>query len=203
MKVLVCDDHTMLAEGLATRLRARGHDVRVHATPEDAVRSAAASLPHLCLMDVRFPGRPHGGLDALPHLRRVSPETIVLMLSAGMTPAVARAAKARGARGVASKDISLAALERAVEAVASGRPWAPSGVVRDLRSTLTTRELEVLDLVALGASTSQIGASMRIAPSTVRGHLEATMQKLDVHTRVDAAGLAGRVVIDLRDDPSP
>lgn len=201
MRILVCDDHALLAEALASRLRTRGHEVRVEVTPEDAVAAAAADQPDLCLMDLRFPGRPLGGLQAIPDLRTESPETAVLLLSAAADAKTARAALTAGAHGVAGKDIALPALERAVEQIALGRVVASEELTAGSgRASLTDRERQVIDLVAAGRSTAQIATDLTISAATVRGHVEAILGKLGVHSRLHAATLAGRRVPQQRVD---
>jgi two-component system nitrate/nitrite response regulator NarL len=192
MRILLCDDHSLLAESLAVRLRARGHEVRVESTPEGAVEAAAADAPDLCLMDLRFPGRPRGGLDAVPELRRRAASTALILLSGAINPDIARTAVAAGAHGVASKDISLPALESTVAHIAAGRVVASPDVAPPAgRELLTPREREIVDLIAAGRSTTQIAVLLDISVNTVRGHVESAMTKLGVHSRVDAASVAG------------
>lgn len=193
MNILICDDHALLAETLATRLRGRGHDVRVEHSPEAAVQAVSTAAPDVCLMDLRFPGRPRGGLDAIRAVRHVAPHTALLLLSGALTKETAAAAIAAGAHGVANKAIALTALEAAIEQIARGRAVVSEELAGGSgRMSLTAREREVLDLVAAGSSTVQIAAALDIATSTVRGHVESILSKLGVHSRLDAATLAGR-----------
>jgi two-component system nitrate/nitrite response regulator NarL len=202
VKVVICDDHRLLAEALAHRLRSRGHEVAVVLSPSDAHAQMQIAAKHgrpftLCLMDLRFPDDSHAGLHALPGLRVASPETVLMLLSSALDERTAHDALAAGAHVVARKDISLAALETAVADAEDGHALAPFELVRTGKAGhLTPREREVLALVARGMSTVEIGTSLGLAASTVRGHVEAVLTKLDVTSRLHAVAMAGSTITE-------
>lgn len=202
MKIAICDDHRLLAESLAHRLRSRGHEVSVTLSPPAALHLLRAQVARgdpftLCLMDLRFPEGARAGLQVLPALRQATPDTVLVLLSSALDERTAHDALAAGAHVVARKDISLDALETAVAEAAAGHDLVPFDLVRAGRAGhLTPREREVLALVARGLSTVEIGDHLGLAASTVRGHVEAVLTKLDVTSRLHAVAMAGATITD-------
>ena len=197
VKVLVCDDHVLLAEALASVLRRRGDEVTVTSDPQQAVLLAEQIVPDVCLMDRSFPDG--DGIDAARELARVVPATRVLMLSGHTDPAVVRAALEAGVSGFLRKDEAMGAILEAVDAVVRGevvidptllRPSArqPAAFV----SPLTTREQEVLQRIVDGQSTRSLAAAMNVSYSTARTHTQNLLDKLGVHTQLQAAAFAVR-----------
>ncbi|MCU1602187.1 MAG: response regulator containing a CheY-like receiver domain and an DNA-binding domain [Frankiales bacterium] len=185
MRVLVCDDHAMLAACLAHHFQERGHTARVSSHPSEALSALRASPFDLCLLDARFGDDLLAGVTAISAIRVVAPRTTIVVLSGAVTEAVAQLALVAGARAVADKSLSLAALDQLVsEVVTTPRPAAAR---RDARPTaLTHRERELLELVGNGLSSREIGAELGISPHTVRSHLESARRKLDARNQVEA-----------------
>lgn len=154
--------------------------------------------------------QPDGGLAALTAVSEVAPETRVILLASNGGVDGALLALTQGAAGYLTRDIELDALGRAVEGVMKGeaaisramalrlleRVRALAGGfdgMRPVRSELTTREWEVVDLLKTGASTVQIADALVISPDTVHSHVQHIMRKLGVHSRADAVAFAERV----------
>ncbi|HEY8308919.1 MAG TPA: response regulator transcription factor, partial [Gemmatimonadaceae bacterium] len=119
MRVVLCDDHALFAEAMASALRSRGVDVvAVSSEPALAVVVAAALAPDVCLMDVGFPGE--DGIAAIDRILSASPHTCVVMCSAcSDRPTIAGALEA-GARGYFSKTLDLAVIVSGLDRVMQG-----------------------------------------------------------------------------------
>jgi two-component system nitrate/nitrite response regulator NarL len=197
MRVLVCDDHQLLAEALGTVLRARGDIVVLTDEPRKALRVAREEQAFdLCLMDRSFRRR-GDGIEAARRLREVAPSLRVVMLTADVDAATVRAALAVGVRAVLRKDDQLRGILAAVDEVMLGELVVTTGQWRrpvvtgkPLPAALTPREQEVLERVVRGQSTHVIAAEMGISYSTARTHAHAMMSKLGVQSRLQAAAFA-------------
>lgn len=200
MRLVLCDDHALLLEALRCALEESGHTVL--ATSEDpvsCVEAVRAWRPDVCLIDVSFPGA--DGLQAVPQLLQASPSTRVLVLSGNPGPEVVRDALAAGAVGFLRKDQPVEGIVAALQGVQEGRarvgevsarvtPRARVPQVGDPRwllRFLTDREREVLQRILEGESTEAMAESMGVARSTARTHVQNVLQKLGVHSRLQAA----------------
>ncbi|MCC3765350.1 response regulator transcription factor [Glycomyces sp. TRM65418] len=197
IRVMLVDDHPVVRSGLRGML-ANEPDVEVvgEAGSGDEARAAAPALePDVILMDLRMPGG--DGVTATGHLARIAN---VVVLTTYETDADIVRAVAAGAVGYLLKDTPIAELVRAIRAAAQGETvLAPSvaarlvGTVRSPRGHgLSERELEVLRLVADGASNAEIGRRLHIGEATVKTHLLRSYQKLGVNDRTAAVTSAIR-----------
>jgi two-component system nitrate/nitrite response regulator NarL len=173
-------------------------------TPTDALRMLAAERPDVCVLDLGFPDG--DGIDVLSHVRETSPETKVLMLSATRDPDLVRTALDLGASGYMCKDVGVVEVIRAVERVHQGdimldptvvralaqRPRAKTDDIEWLLSFLTRREREVLRRIVLGQSTEEMAQDMQVSRSTARTHVQNVLQKLGVHSRLQAVAAVSR-----------
>jgi two-component system nitrate/nitrite response regulator NarL len=198
--LVLCDDHRLFADSMAFALERRGHRVVVTTTPAEAIRAVDDEEPHLCLMDLRFPGGT--GLDAVAAIRRDHPLCIVVVLSASADPGAAEAARSAGAAGFVRKDHPLSAVFAALDRLATGRePVAVPGSVRrhehappaSVVDDLTQREREVLRCLVRAEDTATIARTLGVAPSTARTHLQSLLTKLGVHSRLQAVALVADV----------
>lgn len=200
LRILICDDNVLLGESLAARFRNRGHTLAVTQEPNAALGHLEAHGADLCLMDLRFPNAPTGGLAAIALIRKRAPGTTVILLSGAVDDGIAAEAIRAGAHGVARKDITLGALERAVAKAASGAALLPRDIVGARHPVhLTAQEQRVSVLLADGLTTEQISTELGVARSTVRGYVQAILSKLDVHNRLHA----GSLLRLQRDPPRP
>jgi DNA-binding NarL/FixJ family response regulator len=187
MRVLVCDDHALLASSLALHLQRHRHQTTVATHPADAAAALRSAHFDVCLLDLRFGHDPIAGLTALPSLREASPGTAVIVLSAVRDAGVARAALHAGAQAVADKGMSLSAVERLVAEAGAGLLPAQLRPSADVSSgRITKREREVLDLVGRGLRSDEIGCALGISAHTVRSHVEAARGKLAARNRLEA-----------------
>jgi two-component system nitrate/nitrite response regulator NarL len=210
MRLVLCDDHRLFMEALASALNGHGHEVvGSTASPDEVVRVVARERPDVCLLDMTFPEG--SGLDAARAIRELTPATQVLLLSVTSDPAVLAEALEVGVTGFVRKDesirsvlVALAQLEAGQVAidparlrgtVRVSRAGARPGATEALRH-LTERERDVLRLIVRGATTNVIADMLHISVSTTRTHVQNILVKLGVHSRLEAAAL----VAEHRDD---
>ena len=199
LRVLLADDHTMLRESLRRFLGDEGFDVVGEAGDgEEALRLTEELQPDVVLMDVSMPVL--DGVEATRTLRRRFPDTEVVVLTMFGDGAVADRAFRAGAAGFLAKDCSLDEVAEAIRIAADrDRDVSPS-VAKSMLSTsddlgLSRREVEVLQLIAEGASTPEVGEKLFISVKTVKNHLASIYEKLDSRDRTQAVLKAVRLGI--------
>lgn len=188
--IAIIDDHALFLEGLAGMLRTMTTDVRV-ATFQSGVRFLEALgeglLPDLVLTDLTM--KAMNGFAVVQALRRTHPETPVLIVSGTEAVVVEREVAASGAQGFVQKSCSPDALEKAI-ALALSTPVRSLGQNGDLLAQhhsaineLSKRQMEVLELLVIGASNKEISAKLAISDNTVKTHLKAIFAALGVNRR--------------------
>jgi DNA-binding NarL/FixJ family response regulator len=195
IRILVADDHFMVRMGLSASLNVEP-DMEVVAeagTGEAALESYRKHRPNLVIMDVRLPGI--SGADATSAILRQFPDARVLMLSTHSGEEEIYGSLRAGALGYVLKSIVREQLLRAIREVAEGRRYLDPAVASVLASrvshrTLTSRELEVLRMVAKGLGNKEIAAALNIAEVTVKLHVSHVLEKLNVKHRTEAATAA-------------
>ncbi|MER8182975.1 LuxR C-terminal-related transcriptional regulator [Kitasatospora sp. NPDC094015] len=221
VRLVVADDHRLLAEALATALHQRGHRVLAVGAPASAVGDLVAGCrPEVCLLGVAAgTGTPGAGgtgdpvrdpFEPLRRLRRERPEICVVVLGPVGEPARVAAAFAAGAAGYVRGDERIEVVERAIARVRAGEAAVAVEVLRSafeqllwpaaepddealrLLRQLTRREVQVLARIAEGQDTAAIAAGMGIASSTARTHVQRVLMKLGARTRLEAAAVAAR-----------
>lgn len=195
MRILLCDDHALFRDGLELVLEQLDADVQLIGVgdAEAALERAAAEADdlELVLLDIGLPGM--SGLDALGHLRRDHPELPVVVLSASERPEDVRRALDAGAAGFIPKSTRGPVLLGALRLVLSGGVYVPPLMVAvghsraDRASELSPRQLDVLRLVARGLTNKEIASTLGIAENTVKSHVKALLDILDVTNRTEAA----------------
>jgi DNA-binding NarL/FixJ family response regulator len=165
----------------------------------EAIRKCS---PNVAVIDVTMPGL--SGLDVLASITADALATKVVILTATATDGQLLRAIAGGARGVILKEEALTELVQCVRAVAEGRPWLPSALVNaaleretgrrlaseHLTRSLTTRERQIILLIAEGLSNKAVGRRLDLSEGTVKIHLHNIYQKLHVSNRTTLAALA-------------
>lgn len=196
-RLLLVDDHTVLREGLAHALSAMGFTVVGEAGDGPAALEAVAALaPEVVLCDVSLPS-----MDGVEVTRRISadhPGVHVVMLTMFADGETLRAAVRAGAVGYLVKDCTTAEIAAVVRAVAAGDTAMSLGLARSLLkasvaagdgdndAVLSHREVEVLQLIAQGASTEDVGEKLFISSKTVKNHLANIYEKMDTRDRTQA-----------------
>ncbi|MFF2226841.1 response regulator transcription factor [Streptomyces globisporus] len=210
VRLMVVDDHRLLAEALASALKLRGHRVLAAAAPTSGAAELVVSrAPEVCLFGTASPAAP-GVFDPITRIGQERPQVAVVVLGPVPSPRGIAAAFAAGAAGYVRHDERIEGVERAMLKARAGEsaiapqllrgafaellnPTAqPDDEGRRLLRMLTPREAEVLVRVAEGEGTRLIAAGMDIAPSTARTHVQRVLMKLGVGSRLEAAALAAR-----------
>ena len=201
--VLLAEDHTIVREGFRKMLELEG-DFEINGEAQDG-RAAVALIkklrPDVVLMDIAMPLL--NGLEATRQICQELPGTRVLMLSAHNDDAYVTNATESGAVGFLLKQTSAHDVCRAIREVHAGKTFfSPSiskrqgrlnpqlssrtGILKKKSVELTSREMEVLQLIAEGKANKETAAELGIGIKTVEKHREHLMEKLDIH---DTAGL--------------
>lgn len=203
VRVLLADDHTMLREALRRSLEAEGLAVVGEAADGDeAVRLSEQLSPDVVLMDVSMPVL--DGVEATRLVRERTPSASVVMLTMHADHEVLVRAVRAGAAGYLVKDCTTDELVRTVHLAANGgqalSPEVASAMLAeapadDGEPIISKREEEVLQLIAEGASTTEVAERLYISVKTVKNHLASVYQKLDSRDRTQAVVRAVRMGI--------
>lgn len=198
IRLIIADDHPVVRAGLEGMLTSQPdfEIVGEAARGDEAVALAAAFHPDVVLMDLRMAGL--DGVAATAQIRKRQPEIPVLVLTTYDSDADIRRAIEAGATGYVLKDTPRDQLFSAIRAVAQGKSiLAPTVLSRLLRhmqtpveESLSAREIEVLMLVARGASNKEIARALHISEATVKSHLIHIFSKLGVADRTAAVTIA-------------
>lgn len=195
-RVLVADDHLLIRLGIKTLLgHLDGFEIVGEAHDGAHALSMIESLqPDLALIDISMPGI--SGIEVTHHARRALPDLRIVILSAMENAEVVREAMRAGANAYVLKDCLLDELGEALRRVVAGQRYiSPSlgvsatvdeSAERGAEAGLTTRQLQILRLVAGGATNKEIGKLLGISPKTVEFHRGQLMQRLGLR---DVAGL--------------
>lgn len=208
VRVLVVDDQELFRRGL-TMLLSVEPGIEVVGEANDGVEGtnlAQTAAPDVVLLDVRMPKR--SGIEACVAIKEVVPSAKIIMLTVSDEEADLYEAVKNGASGYLLKDSSIDEVAQAVRVVAEGQSLiSPSMAVKlidefkqmsrpereqgpNLR--LTERELDVLRLVAHGHSNKEIAARLFISENTVKNHVRNMLEKLQLHSRMEAVMFAVR-----------
>jgi DNA-binding NarL/FixJ family response regulator len=206
--VFLVDDQAMVRAGLKSLLTQDGR-VQIVGDESDARRAIEAVervRPDVILLDITMPGL--SGIDAIPHLRRVHPKLRILMLTHHEGESFVDQALKAGADGYLSKDSDPEELVLAVQAALRGDPYlspkVAAGLVAKVRAdepggtavgrldSLTPREREVFQLLALGKSNKEVARELAMSLGTAKKHRENLQRKLDCHSAAELARLAIR-----------
>jgi two-component system NarL family response regulator len=195
IRILIVDDHHIVRQGLAALLKTvPGFAVVAEASDgEQAVESHRKHRPDVTLMDLRLPKL--NGVAALSRIRAEFPAARVIVLTTFDGDEDIYRAMQAGAKGYLLKGMELAELTEAIRTVHAGKSRIPSRVAEKLAermgtSSLTARELEVLQLIVAGKSNRDIGTALFISEATVKTHVNSLLSKLGVEDRTQAATTA-------------
>ncbi len=205
IRILIVDDQRLMREGLGTLLELED-DLEIAGGAEDgqaAIDQYEALRPDVVLMDIRMPRM--DGVEATRRLRQRWPEARVIILTTFDDDAYVFDGLRAGALGYLLKDVSGQELAEAVRKVAAGGALIEPSVARKvlaeftrlaepvrpvidhLPEPLSERELEILQLVAAGASNRQIAGQLFLAEGTVKNYISTILGKLGVEDRTQAA----------------
>jgi DNA-binding NarL/FixJ family response regulator len=206
LRLLLVDDHDLFRTGLRRLLQEEGFHVADAPSGEEAIRLCRLFRPDVVVMDMNMPGM--SGIEATAMIVTEHPRVAVLMLTVAADDDGVLDAIRAGASGYLLKDARLPEIIAGVRAAAAGdsvlapkvagalihsvrsgsaRPAAP-----DLAALLSTREREVLALLASGLDNAAIAQRLHVSPSTIKNHVSSLLEKLGVDNRVQAAAIAIR-----------
>lgn len=210
LRVLVVDDHALFRRGLQMVLEQES-DLELVGEASDgaeAVEIAQGSMPDIILMDVRMPKR--SGIEATAQIKDLMPHVKILMLTISDEEADLYEAIKAGASGYLLKEIPIEEVADAIRSVWAGQsrisPSMASKLLNEFAAIskastekleipsprLTDREMEVLNLVAKGMNNRDIAKELYISENTVKNHIRNILEKLHLHSRMEAVVYAVR-----------
>lgn len=203
IRVLVVDDHMMVAQGLV-RILSEQPDIEIIGTAgtvEDACASARLHRPDVVLMDYELPDG--NGVDAARRIKTEVPPTRVVMVTSYTDESVLVGAIEAGCSGYVTKHKVIDEVVEAVRAAHAGEALISPVMLarllpklrptkRGLGSDLTAREVEVLQMLSNGLSNQAIAKDLVISVHTVRHHVQNIISKLDSHSKLEAVAAAAR-----------
>jgi DNA-binding NarL/FixJ family response regulator len=198
--VLLADDHVLVRAGIRALLE-KIPDVEVVGeanTGREALELVRSKLPNLVLMDIAMTEL--GGLEALPRISKDFPTVKVIILSAHANEEYVIRALREGACGYMLKDSATTELELAINSVTQGKVYLSPSISRTViddylqrvggpvspLEQLTSRQREILQLLAEGKSTKEIAYDLEVSVKTIESHRLQLMERLNIH---DVAGL--------------
>jgi DNA-binding NarL/FixJ family response regulator len=200
LRIVLADDHALVRAGFRALLQSLD-GIEVVAEAENgaqALELIERHLPDLVLMDIAMPGL--NGLEAAARAAKSAPEVKIIILSMHANEEYVLQSLKAGAKGYLLKDAGLAELQLALESVSSGQTFLSPAISKHLIDAyvertsdgmepftlLTSRQREILQLIAEGATTKEIAQKLGVSVKTVETHRTQLMQRLDIH---DLAGL--------------
>lgn len=203
-RIIIVDDHPLFRSALRQTLAGGDPSISVEESGDLAELSAALEADRDCdlvLLDLNMPGT--RGFSGLLLLRAQYPEIPVMIVSAVEDGGIIRRAFELGASGYLHKSVGPADIRRAIETVLSGEVYVPEGMeipAEDSQSalmrrlaTLTPQQVRVLMMLSDGLMNKQIAYELSISEATVKAHVSAILQKLDVDSRTQAVIAASKI----------
>lgn len=197
-RILIADDHEMVRQGLAAILVRRGGFMIVGEAADGpaAIDAYQALAPDLLLLDLSLPTL--SGVEVVTALRARDPQARILIVTTYETDEDVRRSLAAGASGYLLKDAPGDEIVRAVLTVLDGERYLPPAVRERAaaaagRRTLTARERQIVERLALGDTNKEMSRALAIGEGTVKSHLKTLFSKLGVATRTEALAEAVRL----------
>jgi two-component system NarL family response regulator len=195
IRIIIVDDHPIVRTGLQSVFETYA-DLEVLAavtSGEEALVAMKEQQADIILLDLRMPGL--SGIATLRELKKVQPTAhVIILTSFDLDEDIYQAVRA-GADGYLMKNTPAAEIVSAIRIVAAGKRHIPEWIAGKLaermsRSTLSTRELEILELLTKGLTNKQIARVLILSVHTVRNHVDSILKKLDVSDRTEASTTA-------------
>ncbi|HXP88192.1 MAG TPA: response regulator transcription factor [Bryobacteraceae bacterium] len=196
VKVLLADDHAIVSQGLEALLKQRFDLVGTVGDGRALVAATAELLPDVVVTDISMPGL--NGLDAIRQIKKANPHVKLVVLTMHAEPNLVAEALKAGASGYLLKTSAVEELETAINEVLKGRTYVTSLIAKDVFSLLidnsggtgesdrlTSRQREVLQLIAEGRTMKEVAAILNISPRTAESHKYEMMSVLGCQTTAD------------------
>lgn len=209
IRILLVDDHAVLREGIRSMLE-RYEDITVVGEACDgqsALMEAGRLNPDVVMLDMKMPGMT--GIETIIAMKQRMPDVAVLVFTSFAEEAQVHDAVAAGALGYLLKSALREDLAHAVRAVAAGEAWMYPRAQRQILDwlrrppsvidQLSSREREVLVLLAQGLSNKLIASRMKLSEGTIKGYVSQLLEKLHVRQRTQAALLAHKAGLGVSD----
>jgi len=186
LRVLLADDHRMVAEGLQSLLEPEFELVGIVEDGRRLIDEAARTKPDVAVVDIGMPGV--NGLEAIPLLKKAAPGTRVVVVTMHREAAYARRAREAGADGFVLKHAAADELIAAIRAAAEGKAavnTAPSKTSDEGGAGLTIRQREIVQLVAKGLTAKEIASILGLSVRTIEFHKYRAMESVGVTTSAE------------------
>jgi DNA-binding NarL/FixJ family response regulator len=198
IRVVIVDDHRLFADAIRVTLTEMGMSVvDIYATAEGGLAGTRENRPDMVLLDLGLPDR--SGLELGRDILEELPETKVVAVTALEDEGSVQDAFKAGFHGYLTKQTEAERFKHVLRSIEDGQSVFPQRQIGRKRSgaelladQLTTREVEVLQLLAEGATSGQMAEQLDVSPNTVRTHVQGILSKLQVHSRLEAAAFAVR-----------
>jgi DNA-binding NarL/FixJ family response regulator len=189
-RIILADDHTIVRQGIKSLLEREGMQVVAEAADgREAIRHAEALAPDIVVMDIGMPTL--NGMEAARELARCCPKVKPILLTQHDEPQYVSAALRAGVKGYVLKSQITGDLVQAIQQVLRGQVYLSPGISGSVMAALhsktqsadplTSRERQVLQLIAEGKSTKDVAALLGVSVKTAESHRSRLMQKLDIH----------------------
>jgi len=191
IRVLVCDDHPLMREGIGAVIASQP-DMQLVGEAGDgaeALERYRALLPDVTLIDIQMPNV--DGIEAIQAIRAEAPQARIAVLTTYKGDARALQAIRAGAQGYLLKSALRKELTEAIRALAAGQRYFPPEIAAELanhlgQQGLSAREVQVLQLIARGHGNKQVANELMLSEDTIKGHLRSIMDKLGANNRTHA-----------------
>jgi DNA-binding NarL/FixJ family response regulator len=195
IRILIVDDHPLLREGVVSLVEKQADMLMVAeaSNGKEALQLFQQHIPDITLMDLRLPGM--DGIDAMTAILAEFPEAKIIVLTTFSGDAQILRALKSGARGYLLKDLLRTELLDAIRTVHAGRKRIPPEIAAQIAehasdTTLTRREIEVLQLVAAGNPNKLVADQLSVTEDTVKMHVKSILSKLGANDRTHAVTIA-------------
>ena len=195
VRILTVDDHALLRKGIAALVNAEPDMTLIAeaSNGRDAVESFRLHRPDVTLMDIQMPG--FNGIEAIDRILSEFPDARIIVLTTYTGDVQALRALKAGARGYVLKGHVHRELLETIRAVHAGQKGIPPDIAAELAEhaaddELTTREIDVLRLIAAGNSNKLVADQLSIGEATVKSHVTNILSKLGANDRVHAVTIA-------------
>jgi len=201
LRIMIADDHSIVREGLKQLLEIEGEFevVGQAANGVEVIEKIDAMNPDVLLLDINMPGM--NGLQTIKELKAQGNDIKIVILTIHDDREYLMETMQNGAAGYILKDTDATSLYKAIKSAAAGEPYIqpklaealvyemenPKEAVKKLENDLSSRESEVLELIAEGLNNKEIGDRLAISEKTVKNHVSSIFRKLDIYDRTQAA----------------